>query len=59
MQNLESVAQKMAELLHYDKEHNQGQIVVSHEIYAKSADMMGGGFFGGDKGEGSIQNVEN
>ena len=28
-------------------------------IHAKSADMMGGGFFGGDKGEGRIQNVEN
>ena len=43
----------------YDKEHNYGQIVVSREIYAKSADMMWGEFLGGDKGEGSIQNVEN
>ena len=43
----------------YDKEHNQGQIVVSREIYAKSVVMIGEVFWGGDKVEGSIQNVEN
>ena len=44
----------------YDKEHNQGQIVVSREIYAKSVVMIRGDFFwGGDKVEGSIQNVKN
>ena len=44
----------------YDKEHNKGQTVVSREIYAKSAVMIGGFFCGGgDKVEGSIQNVEN
>ena len=31
----------------YDKEHNKGQIVVSREIYAKSAVMIGGFFLGG------------
>ena len=31
----------------YDKEHNKGQIVVSREIYAKSAVMIGEVFWGG------------
>ena len=42
----------------WTKKFNEGQIDLSRQIYAKSADMMGGGFFV-DKGEGRIQNVEN
>ena len=32
--------------------------MVSKSIYAKLADMMGGGFILGNKGKGSIQNVD-